>query len=221
MTDLRVAVCDDHPLFREGVARTLTELGFDIVAEGGSREDAIEIAQRHQPDILLMDISMPGGGLDAIGPILAERPDQNIVMLTVSETSDDIRQALQDGAKGYVLKGIGSGSLAEILRSVAAGEGYVAPALSAKLLSEPPVSADEDSFSVAMRELTTREREVLGLAAEGLSNKAIAIELDLHEKTVKHHMTRIFTKLNVTNRTAAAIAWTEASRESSSRTLLS
>jgi DNA-binding NarL/FixJ family response regulator len=216
MTDLRVAVCDDHPLFREGVARTLTELGFDIVAEGGSRDDAIRIVQHHRPDILLMDISMPGGGLDAIAPILTERPDQNIVMLTVSETSDDIRRALQDGAKGYVLKGIGSTSLADILHSIAAGEGYVAPSLSAKLLSQPTNPQVSDLIA-GMRDLTTREREVLELAAGGLSNKSIAIELDLHEKTVKHHMTRIFAKLDVSNRTAAAIAWNDAVREGSIR----
>ncbi|AYD04139.1 transcriptional regulatory protein (plasmid) [Neorhizobium sp. NCHU2750] len=218
MTDLRVAVCDDHPLFREGVARTLTELGFSIVAEGGSRDDAIRIVQSHHPDILLMDISMPGGGLNAIAPILTERPDQNIVMLTVSETSDDIRRALQDGAKGYVLKGIGSTSLADILRSVAAGEGYVAPTLSAKLLSEPAYP-EISNLVAGLRELTAREREVLELAAGGLSNKSVAIELDLHEKTVKHHMTRIFAKLNVSNRTAAAIAWNEAVREGAIRPL--
>jgi two-component system, NarL family, nitrate/nitrite response regulator NarL len=217
MADLRVAVCDDHPLFREGVARTLTELGFDIVAEGGSGNDAIAIVQRHQPDILLMDISMPGGGLNAIDHILAERPDQNIVMLTVSEASDDIRRALQDGAKGYVLKGIGSTSLAEILRSVAAGEGYVAPSLSAKLLAETVARPRGRDDVVGMHDLTIREREVLELAASGLSNKMIAIQLDLHEKTVKHHMTRIFAKLEVSNRTAAAIAWNEAVREGSVR----
>ncbi len=217
MAALRIAVCDDHPLFREGVARTLTELGFDIVAEGSSREDAIEIARHHQPDILLMDISMPGGGLEAIRPILAAHPGQNIVMLTVSETSDDIRRALQDGARGYVLKGIGSSSLAEILRSVAAGEGYVAPSLSAKLLAEQ-AAPEPDPYS-GMGDLTAREREVLELAAAGLSNKVIAIELDLHEKTVKHHMTRIFVKLNVGNRTAAAIAWNEAMRDSPARSV--
>jgi two-component system, NarL family, nitrate/nitrite response regulator NarL len=217
MADLRVAVCDDHPLFREGVTRTLTEMGFDIIAEGGSAEDAIHIAQQHRPDILLMDISMPGSGLEAIAPILSGCPDQKIVMLTVSETSDDIRRALQDGARGYVLKGIGSASLAEILHTVARGEGYVAPSLSAKLLAEPQTAANDDTSLAGMSELTTREREVLELAANGLSNKLIAIELDLHEKTVKHHMTRIFTKLNVSNRTAAAIAWNEAMREGSMR----
>lgn len=217
MADLRVAVCDDHPLFREGVARTLTELGFDIVAEGGSGDDAIDIVRQYRPDILLMDISMSVSGLEAIAPILSVRPDQKIVMLTVSEISDDIRRALQEGAKGYVLKGIGSASLAEILRSVATGEGYVAPSLSAKLLAEPPTTAEEDDLIAGMNDLTIREREVLELAANGLSNKLIAIRLDLHEKTVKHHMTRIFSKLSVTNRTAAAIAWNEAMRDGSVR----
>ncbi|NTJ68024.1 response regulator transcription factor [Agrobacterium rhizogenes] len=201
---ISLAVVDDHPLFREGVIRSLTEMdGFSIVGEGSSKEDALRIAAEHRPDILLLDISMPGGGLDAISLILEQIPDQKIVMLTVSEASDDVMAALKSGAKGYVLKGVGSRTLADIIRSIAAGDSYVAPTLSARLISENGSDTQINPFSA----LTDREREVLELASAGLSNKHIGLKLDLHEKTIKHHMTQIFTKLEVSNRTEAAMAF--------------
>jgi two-component system nitrate/nitrite response regulator NarL len=206
---IRVAVIDDHPLFREGVTRSLSEIdGFQIVAEGSTKDDAIRVAETLQPDVLLMDISMPGGGLNAILPILATVPSQKIVMLTVSESSDDVTAALNSGAKGYVLKGVGSRALAEIIRSVAAGESYVAPALSARLLSSR--SSPAPKTPSALEALTARELQVLQLVASGLSNKHVARQLDLHEKTVKHHMTQIMAKLGVANRTEAAIALRDA-----------
>lgn len=201
---ITLAVVDDHPLFREGVIRSLTEMdGFSIVGEGSSKEDALRIAAEHRPDILLLDISMPGGGLDAISLILEQIPDQKIVMLTVSEASDDVMAALKSGAKGYVLKGVGSRALADIIRSIAAGDSYVAPTLSARLISENGSGSQINPFSA----LTDREREVLELASAGLSNKHIGLKLDLHEKTIKHHMTQIFAKLEVSNRTEAAMAF--------------
>jgi two-component system nitrate/nitrite response regulator NarL len=206
---IRVAVIDDHPLFREGVTRSLSEIdGFQIIAEGSTKDDAIRVAETLQPDVLLMDISMPGGGLNAILPILATVPSQKIVMLTVSESSDDVTAALNSGAKGYVLKGVGSRALAEIIRSVAAGESYVAPALSARLLSSR--SSPAPKTPSALEALTARELQVLQLVASGLSNKHVARQLDLHEKTVKHHMTQIMAKLGVANRTEAAIALRDA-----------
>lgn len=201
---IRLAVIDDHPLFREGVIRSLTEMDeFNIVGEGSSKQDALRIAVEHRPDILLLDISMPGGGLDAIPLILEQIPDQKIVMLTVSEASDDLMAALKSGAKGYVLKGVGSRALADIIRSIAAGDSYVAPTLSARLISESGSGTQINPFNT----LTDREREVLELASAGLSNKHIGLKLDLHEKTIKHHMTQIFTKLEVSNRTEAAMAF--------------
>ena len=204
IAEISLAVIDDHPLFREGVIRSLTEMdGFSIVGEGSSKEDALRIATEHRPDILLLDISMPGGGLDAISLILGQIPDQKIVMLTVSEASDDVMAALKSGAKGYVLKGVGSRMLADIIRSIAAGDSYVAPTLSARLISENGSAAQVNPFNA----LTDREREVLELASAGLSNKHIGLKLDLHEKTIKHHMTQIFAKLEVSNRTEAAMAF--------------
>ena len=206
MGEITIAVIDDHPLFREGVMRILSEIqGFKIVGEGSTKEDALEICATLNPDILLMDISMPGGGLNAILPILEINSEQKIMMLTVSETSDDVMSALDKGAKAYVLKGVGSRALADIVRSVAAGETYVSPTLSARLLSDMSSAAAIAKQSNPINDLTSREHEVLNLVAEGLSNKRIALRLGVHEKTIKQHMTHIFAKLGTSNRTEAAM----------------
>jgi len=208
-TAISLAVIDDHPLFREGVIRSLAEIdGFAIVGEGSTKDDAIRISEDERPDVLLLDISMPGGGLNALPLILERVPGQKIVMLTVSEASDDVATALKSGAKGYVLKGVGSRALADILRTVASGESYVAPTLSARLISGDGNASLRKAD--LLRDLTSRESEVLHLVAAGLSNKQIGLKLDLHEKTVKHHMTQIFTKLGVANRTEAAMAFRDA-----------
>jgi DNA-binding NarL/FixJ family response regulator len=208
-TAISLAVIDDHPLFREGVIRSLAEIdGFAIVGEGSTREDAIRISEDARPDVLLMDISMPGGGLNALPLILERVPGQKIVILTVSEASDDVTTALRSGAKGYVLKGVGSRALADILRTVASGESYVAPTLSARLISGDGNASLRKAD--LLRDLTGRESEVLQFVAAGLSNKQIGLKLDLHEKTVKHHMTQIFAKLGVANRTEAAMAFRDA-----------
>ncbi|TIV61678.1 MAG: response regulator transcription factor [Mesorhizobium sp.] len=208
-TSIRIAIVDDHPLFREGVARSLGEIGgFELVGEGASAEDAERLVRASSPDILLLDISMPGGGLSALASILSAMPEQKIVMLTVSETNADVAQALKAGARGYVLKGVGSKALAEILRDVANGQSYVSPSLSARLLSDllQPTGSKPDPLA----QLTGREAEILKLVAEGLSNKEVAARLSLQEKTVKHHMTRVLAKLNVRNRTEAALLMHEA-----------
>ena len=203
---VRVAVVDDHPLLREGVTRSLREMeGFEIVAEGACGADARRIVAELRPDIVLMDISMPEGGLDTIPHLLEIRPSQKVVILTVSEAGDHVSRALNSGAKGYVLKGVGSKALAEILQAVANGESYVSPTWWARLLSDLTAGGTAAGRTDPLSELTDREREVLKLVAAGLSNKRVALRLDLHEKTVKHHMTRILAKLNVSNRTEAAL----------------
>lgn len=205
---LSVAVVDDHPLFREGVVRSLSETGrFAIVAEGSSRDDAVRIAAETRPDLMLIDLSMPGNGLSAIAPILAAHPATRVVVLTVSETAEDLAAALNGGARGYLLKGVGSRALAEILSAIASGETYVTPSLSARLLSH--LSGDRSSpiATDPVRSLSARESEVLDLVAAGLSNKEIAIRLDLQEKTVKHHVSHILAKLGAGNRTEAAMLY--------------
>ena len=148
---------------------------------------------------------MPGGGLHALRAILGTRPDMKIVVLTVSEASDDVTAALDAGARGYVLKGVGSRTLAEILQSVAGGETYVSPALAARMLMSLKELKTQAGSTNPLSRLTQREREILEAVAGGLSNKEVAIRLDLQEKTVKHHMTRIMAKLGVRNRTEAAM----------------
>lgn len=211
---IRIAIIDDHPLFREGVARSLGEIGgFEIVGEGSSAEDAERLVAAMRPDIVLLDISMPGGGLTAAANIMAGHPGQKVVMLTVSEANADVAQALNAGARGYVLKGVGSKALAEILSNVAAGESYVSPTLSARLLSDLLQPANRKADPI--QQLTGREADILRLVAEGLSNKEVAARLSLQEKTVKHHMTRVLAKLNVRNRTEAALLMREARERAS------
>ena len=207
---IRIAIVDDHPLFREGVTRSLSEIGgFEIVGEGATAQDAERIASTVQPDLLLLDISLPGGGLAAVATILADHPAQKIVMLTVSEANADVTKALNAGVQGYILKGVGSRALADILRNVAAGEGYLTPTLSARLLSDLQSPQSANGVADRLRQLTERQTEILRLVAEGLSNKEVALRLELQEKTVKHHMTGVLSKLNVRNRTEAALMMRE------------
>ncbi|TGQ02286.1 MULTISPECIES: response regulator transcription factor [unclassified Mesorhizobium] len=210
MGAIRIAIVDDHPLFREGVTRSLSEIGgFEVVGEGATAQDAERIASTVQPDILLLDISMPGGGLAAVASILADHPAQKIVMLTVSEANADVTKALNAGVHGYILKGVGSRSLADILRNVAAGESYLSPMLSARLLSDVQSLQPTNGVADRLRQLTGRQTEILRLVAEGLSNKEVALRLELQEKTVKHHMTGVLSKLSVRNRTEAALMMRE------------
>ena len=203
---VRIVVVDDHPLFREGVVRSLEEAGgFEIVGQGGSADDAVRLAGEQNPHIILLDISMPGDGLAAARRVNESAPEVRIVMLTVSEAGDDIMAALKEGAKGYILKGIGSAMLADILRAIANGESYVSPSLAARLLVEMRNREAGEPVEDPLSSLSRREEEILRLVAVGLSNKEVGLKLDLQEKTVKHHMTRILNKLRVRNRTEAAM----------------
>jgi two-component system, NarL family, nitrate/nitrite response regulator NarL len=210
---IRAIVVDDHPLFREGVARSLEESGsFAVVGQGGSADEAVRLAEELKPDLVLLDLSMPGGGIAAASRIAQSAPAAKIVVLTVSEADDDIMAALKVGARGYVLKGVSSGALVDILQGIANGESYVSPSLAARLLTEmrlrPPAALADDPLS----KLTAREEQILRLVAEGMSNKEVGRKLSLQEKTVKHYMTRILEKLHVRNRTEAAILLREVTR---------
>jgi two-component system nitrate/nitrite response regulator NarL len=203
----RVIVVDDHPLFREGVVHSLQAEGdFLVVAEGENAADALRLSLEHLPDLLLLDLTMPGGGLNAVAKVSEACPVTKVVMLTVSEEEDDVLAALKAGARAYVLKGVSSRELRSVLHSVQAGEVYVTPTLAAGLLREmtgkrfPPARP-----SSPLEELTDRERQILELVAEGRSNKEVGRHLDITEKTVKHYMTNILQKLQVRNRVEAAL----------------
>lgn len=199
---MRIIVVDDHPIFRKGLTMSLEESGdLTVCGEGASGGDALALARDLQPDVVLLDLSMPDGGLAVLPALCRENPTLKVAVLTASEDSDDLMAALDAGAAGYIVKGIGTRGLIEAVRAIAGGEGYVAPALAARVLGEKR----RDVPAKALDQLTAREDEILRLVAEGHSNKEIARRAGLQEKTVKHHMTRILQKLNARNRTEAAL----------------
>jgi DNA-binding NarL/FixJ family response regulator len=204
---IQVVVVDDHPLLREGVANTLSaNPNIEVVGQGETAEDAIRLAGDLLPDILLLDISMKGGGINAAREISAAYPVVKIVMLTVSEREEDVAASLKAGARGYILKGVTARDLVTAVQSIHAGESYVTPTLAANLLLGWREGPDGMGIpTTPFDELTERERQILELLATGCSNKEIARELDLSEKTVKHYMTNILQKLQVRNRVEAAL----------------
>src|SRR5512140_3261891 len=203
---IRIAVIDDHPLFREGVAAILqSEEDMEVVAQGASAEQAVQMAGDLMPDLMLLDIDMPGNGLQAAGRISQAYPVIRLVMLTASEAEENLLAAMKAGAKGYILKGVGGRELLRIVRLVLAGESYVPPALAASLLTDLGKPSATKRAADARDELTQREMEILELLAQGMSNKEIGEKLFLTEKTVKHYVTNILQKLQVHNRVEAAL----------------
>jgi DNA-binding NarL/FixJ family response regulator len=204
---IQVAIVDDHPLFREGVANTLANSPeIEVVGQGSTAEDAVRLARDLLPDVLLLDISMKGGGINAVRTIAESYPVIKIVMLTVSEKEEDVLGSLKAGARGYILKGVTARELVRIVRAIEAGDAYVTPTLAASLLVD--LRQDRQSAGPSpgpLDELTDREHQILELLATGISNKEIARELNLSEKTIKHYMTNILQKLQVRNRVEAAL----------------
>ena len=199
---LRVVVADDHPLFLEGVVTSLKAQGdIVVVGQASTARDAVRLVRDQLPDLALLDVTMPGGGIQAAAQIAAACPATKVVMLTVSEDEDDLLAAMKAGARGYVLKGVSASELGAVVRAVSAGEVYVAPALAWGLLREMSSPQHVDP----MEELSARERQVLELVAGGLSNQQIGSRLGLAEKTIKHYMTNILTKLQVRSRVEAAL----------------
>lgn len=199
---LRAIVADDHPLFLEGVVTSLRAAGdVEVIGQASTAAGAVRLARDHLPDVALLDVTMPGGGLQAARDIATACPATKIVMLTVSEDEDDLLAAMKAGASGYVLKGVSAWELLSVLRSVARGEVYVAPALAGHLLREMTKPRPADPLA----ELTVREHQVLELVATGLSNQEVGLRLGLAEKTVKHYMTNILAKLQVRSRVEAAL----------------
>jgi len=206
MDKIRLVIVDDHSIFREGLLSVLsTEPDIEIVGEGANAEDALRLARELLPDIIFLDISMPGGGLNAAQSIVENYPVVKIIILTGSEGEAHVLTALKTGARAYVLKGVAARELVNILHMVHSGEIYVTPTLAASLLSEMTASPRNDPSQSSFDKLTEREHEILALIAGGTSNKEIALQLHLTEKTVKHYVTNILQKLQVQNRVQAAI----------------
>ena len=218
MADLiSIVVVDDHPLFREGVVSTLLESEiFDVVDQAGTLEDAVKAAEKHLPDLMLVDVSMPGGGLETAQAIADRVPVVKVIMLTVSEQADDVQAALRAQARGYILKGVASDELVKILQDISRGDSYISPNLAANLLMRHrDDKIKTSSEAIEEFDLNERELQILKKLAVGMSNREIADDIYLSEKTVKHYMTNIMHKLHVSNRVQAAIKAYEMSKQSS------
>ncbi len=200
----RVLVVDDHELLRQGVVATLeSEPDFEVIGQAASSDEALEAARELRPDLILLDLYMPGrDGLSILPMLRQQLPDSRIVMLTVSEDPDAVTQAVRDGATGYLVKGIRAEAFLEALRFIVTGGIYVSPAVAGRILRSLHRGRPE---SVHLDALTDREREVLQLIARGLTNRDIADALVISERTVKHHVTAILSKMNLRNRTEAAL----------------
>jgi len=204
---IRIAVVDDHQLLREGVVHVLAGDGaFEVVGQGASAEDAVRLAESELPDLILLDVSMPGGGVAAADAISKTWPVVKSVMLTVSEDQNNVVAALKAGAKGYILKGIGGTELCAAIKKISAGESYVSPALAAQILADQKqVKKDREPSAAESFDLTYREEQILDLVSKGLSNREVGDRLGIKEKTVKHYMTNVLQKLQVRNRVEAAL----------------
>ena len=203
MTKIKILIADDHSLVREGLKQILElEEDFDVVGQASNGLETIDRIKELNPDVLLLDINMPiMSGIDALRKIRDEGLKVKTVVLTIHEGREYLMETLELGALGYVLKDSDSSSLSKAIRDAYIGESYIQPKLAASLVKE---------FNTGRRvsdenELTRREYEVLSLIAEGLNNKSIADKLFISEKTVKNHVSSIFRKINVNDRTKAAI----------------
>jgi two-component system nitrate/nitrite response regulator NarL len=205
MNLVRVAIIDDHPLFREGVANMLASVdGIEVVGEGATAADALKIAAELAPDVMLLDIGLAGGGIEAAASIARACPNLRTLMLTASEDEQDVAAALQAGARGYILKGSSGHEVVEAVRAIAEGDSYVAPNLAARLLTQRSKRM-EAVVDENPHDLTSREGEIFAFVAQGMSNKEIARSFNCTERTIKHHVTNIMQKLNVRNRVQAAL----------------
>ena len=200
---MRVVIADDHPLFRDGLRSLLEARGVEVIGEAHDGREAVELARRLKPEVVLMDLSMPDvDGLAATRLISAELPGVKVVILTASEDDADLFEAIKSGAQGYLFKNVASDEFFRLLEGVARGEPALTPGLARKLLGEfarpgPPTRTSLEPPST----LTDREREVLDLLVQGVtSNRELAERLVVTENTVKYHLRNILDKLHVQNR---------------------
>lgn len=203
---IQILIVDDHPVVRDGLVAILnTQPDFEISGEAASGEEALGLFQGRQPDVVLLDLEMPGmDGVEVIQRLREIRPEVKIVVFTAFDTDERILSALQAGAKGYLLKGAPRAELFEAIRIVHQGGSLLQPVVASRLLDQiASPEASLGSESELVEELTPREHEVLVLLVQGKQNKEIAAELVIAERTVKFHISSIFGKLGVGNRTEA------------------
>ena len=203
---MRILLADDHALFRDGLASLLVAWGHDVVGQAADGVAAVDLAARLRPDVVLMDVAMPGGGgLGATREIAAATPGVAIVMLTASEDVDDLFAAIKTGARGYLLKNLEAAELRGMLEAVGRGEAAITPAIAARMLTELARSPGPQAHAPAPGardpdRLTDRELGVLRLVVVGRRNKEMAAELGISENTVKFHLRNILDKLHAQSR---------------------
>ena len=211
---IRVLLADDQALFRRGINAVLnSESDIEVVAEADCGSMAVQYAIEHAPDVVLMDVRMPGSsGIEAARLIKTASPSTAILMLTISDEEDDLYEAIKSGASGYLLKEVSVATVADAIRSVVAGESFLSPSMATKLMVEfsALLRREERSQEMSVTPLTSREIEVLHHVSQGHTNKQIAEVLSISENTVKNHVRNILEKLHLHDRMEAAMYAIEA-----------
>jgi DNA-binding NarL/FixJ family response regulator len=201
---MRIVLADDHALFRDGVSSLLQAWGHDVVGHAADGREAVDLVVRMEPDLVLMDVRMPGmSGVEATSEIALVRPETPIVMLTVSEDEEDLFAAIRAGARGYLLKDLEAAQFRTMIEAVARGEAAITPATAARIIRHLASLGTVVDEAIPDR-LTVRELEVLRLVTAGRRNKEIALELGISENTVKYHLRNILEKLHAQSRTEVA-----------------
>ena len=209
---IKVLVVDDHPIFRQGLISLLQQYPeFETVGQATNGEEAVAVASEVQPDVIVMDVCMPGGdGIAATTALQQTSPKVKVIIVTVSDKDEDLFAAIKAGARGYLLKSVSLRELIDSIRLVAQGEAIISPTVAGKLLDEFKQTDRDQSGKELNGGLSLREQEVLQLVAQGASNKEIADQLFISETTVKAHLRTILQKLHARNRAeAVALAATK------------
>ena len=203
---IRIVLIDDHTLFRSGIKALLArQEDFEVIGEASDGFSGVKLVEQQQPDVVLLDLDMPVmNGCEALAQILSSRPDQTVVMLTVSEDSEDLTECMRLGARGFLLKNINAEFLVDAIKKAANGDNVFSPEMTARLV-QSLISPNAPQPAGALDTLTPREMEILGHLAAGHSNKVIARKLDLAESTIKVHVQSILRKLELSSRLQAAV----------------
>lgn len=213
MTNIKLMIADDHKLFREGIKALLAVTDdIEIIGEAEDGDTALKKSRELEPDVILMDINMPGlNGIRVTEQILEKHPQTRIIMLTMLEDDASIFHAMRAGARGYLLKGADPDEMLSVIRAVAEGQALFGPSIATRLLNYfKELHTKPAASSTPFPELTERELEILRLISQGLNNQEIARKLVLSHKTVRNHITSIFSKLQVADRAQAIVRAREA-----------
>ena len=205
---VRLMLADDHRMLREGLRRSMVEQGFDVVGEAGDGDQAVRLADRLRPDVILMDVTMPEiDGVEATRQIRSAMPEVKVVMLTMHADQEVLAEAIRAGASGYLVKDCSTEEIASAVRLTVSGETALSPQLAASMLDEVRRLDGDMAFGVPddERVITRREEEVLQLIADGCSTPEVAESLFISQKTVKNHLASIYQKLDARDRTQAVL----------------